>query len=80
MRAHLLVRGERPVVPTGHHLLARMLGDVTYVPRSEYADRAAMFARHMARVRAQAGPAARVCTAPLATPAAAAAALISIKM
>ena len=60
MRAHLLVRGERPAVPTGYHLLARMFGEVTYVPRSEYADRAAMFAHHTDRVRRALGPDAKV--------------------
>ena len=61
MRTHLLVRGERPQLPTGYHLLTRMFGEVTYVPRSEYADRAAMFARHTARVRAALDPDAKVC-------------------
>ncbi len=46
IRAHLLVRGERPAVPTGFHLLARMYGQVTYVKRSEYADRKAMMTKH----------------------------------
>ena len=47
-------------VPVGYHLLARMFGEVTYVPRSEYADRTAMFARHTARVQDLAGPVAKV--------------------
>lgn len=50
MRAHLLTRGERPAVPTGHHLVAQMMGCVTYVTRSEYADREAMFEAHVARI------------------------------
>jgi 1-aminocyclopropane-1-carboxylate deaminase/D-cysteine desulfhydrase-like pyridoxal-dependent ACC family enzyme len=54
VRAHLLVRGERPAVPTGLHLYARMLGRVTYVGRGEYADRKAMFAAHVQRVEAAA--------------------------
>ena len=55
LRAHLLVRGERPAVPTGLHLYARMYGHVTYIPRSEYSDRHAMFEMHTARVRAEGG-------------------------
>ena len=47
-------------VPVGYHLLARMFGEVTYVPRSEYADRAAMFLRYTARVQDLAGPGAKV--------------------
>ena len=47
---HLQVRGERPAVPTGHHLISRMMGDVTYISRSEYADRKAMFETHVARI------------------------------
>jgi hypothetical protein len=33
MRAHLLVRGEAPAVPTGYHLLSKLLGTVTYISR-----------------------------------------------
>ena len=36
----------------GFHLLARMFGDVTYVTRAEYSDRAAMFDTHVARITA----------------------------
>ncbi|KAL4440249.1 hypothetical protein ABPG75_003250 [Micractinium tetrahymenae] len=51
-RAQLLVRGERPAVPTGHHLYARMLAHrVEYISRARYADRAAMFAGHLERLR-----------------------------
>ena len=47
-RAHLLVRGERPAVPTGHHLFARMLAHrVQYVSRPEYADRGAMMSSYV---------------------------------
>ncbi len=60
LRAHLLVRGERPAVPTGLHLYARMLGRVTYVGRREYADREAMFEAHLRRVRADAPGGAKV--------------------
>lgn len=51
MRAHLLVRGERPAVPTGYHLLSRMFGHVTYVTRAEYSNRAAMFQNFVPRVQ-----------------------------
>ena len=51
IKAHLLVRGERPAVPTGFHLLARMFAQVTYVPRSEYADRPAMFQRYADQIK-----------------------------
>lgn len=37
-------------MPAGHHLITRMMGDVTYVSRAEYADRAAMFDAHVARI------------------------------
>lgn len=46
IRAHLLIRGERPAVPAGFHLLARMYGQVKYITRSEYADRDAMLEKH----------------------------------
>ena len=50
MRAHLLVRaggGERPAVPTGNHLYARMLAHkVVYVNHAEYADRSTMFLQY----------------------------------
>lgn len=46
IRAHLLIRGERPAVPTGYHLLASMFGHVTHVTRKEYSEREAMLSRH----------------------------------
>lgn len=46
MRAHLLIRGEKPAVPTGYHLLARMYGHVTHVTRSEYSNRTDMLDKH----------------------------------
>lgn len=43
MRAHLLVRGEKPAIPTGNHLYANMLAhSVVYVKRAEYAHRSKM--------------------------------------
>lgn len=60
IRAHLLVRGERPAVPTGFHLLARMYGQVTYVKRSEYADRKAMMTKHANLISRSAPPSSKV--------------------
>lgn len=60
IRAHLLVRGERPAVPTGFHLLARMYGQVTYVKRSEYADRKAMMTKHANIISGSARPDSKV--------------------
>ena len=60
IRAHLLVRGERPAVPTGFHLLARMYGQVTYVKRSEYADRKAMMTKHANIISGSAPPDSKV--------------------
>ena len=51
IKAHLLVRGERPAVPTGFHLLARMFAQVTYIPRSEYADRPAMLKKYAEHIK-----------------------------
>ena len=42
-------------MPTGIHLYARMFGRVSYIPRSEYSDREAMFLRHAARVQEERG-------------------------
>ena len=44
----------------GYHLLARMFGQVTYVSRSEYANRQAMFDKHIARATDVAGPDSKV--------------------
>lgn len=60
MQAHLLIRGEPPAVPTGFHLLARMYGHVTYVSRTEYADRDAMLRTHAQQLRAHAKDAMQV--------------------
>lgn len=51
-RCHLLVRGERPAVPTGHHLYARLFAHhVEYVSRAQYADREAMIAGYLQRLQ-----------------------------
>jgi 1-aminocyclopropane-1-carboxylate deaminase/D-cysteine desulfhydrase-like pyridoxal-dependent ACC family enzyme len=41
---HLLVRGEKPAVPVGNHLLAKIFSrSLQYVSRNVYANREAMF-------------------------------------
>lgn len=53
VRTHLLLRGERPPVLAGHLLLASMhAATVTYVTRTEYADRAAMLQRRREELQA----------------------------
>lgn len=44
----------------GYHLLTRMFGRVTYISRAEYADRQAMFDKHVERVICAAGTASKV--------------------
>ena len=47
IRCHLLIRGERPDIPTGNHLYARMLAHkVHYISRSDYVDRSAILQKH----------------------------------
>eukprot|EP00899_Mesostigma_viride_P021277 jgi/Mesvir1/29150/Mv25113-RA.1 len=56
MRCHLLLRGERPQVPTGYNLVAGMFAHrVRYVTRSVYADRDAMFAAYVRDLVGQGG-------------------------
>ncbi|KAJ7552136.1 hypothetical protein O6H91_06G043300 [Diphasiastrum complanatum] len=50
MVAHLLLRGERPIVPTGYNLISGMYGHVTYVPRAEYACRNSLLEKHAMRI------------------------------
>jgi D-cysteine desulfhydrase len=65
VRAHLLVRGEPPAVPTGNLLFAQMLAHRThFVPRREFADRVAALAAGVARAAAAAGPGAAVAALP----------------
>jgi D-cysteine desulfhydrase len=53
MRAHLLLRGESPQVPTGNYLLACMLAAVVrHVPRQQYADREALLSDYVAELAA----------------------------
>lgn len=50
MKAHLLLRGERPAIPTGYNLVAGMYGYVYWISRSEYADRHAMLHKYAMQV------------------------------
>ncbi|KAL2332717.1 hypothetical protein Fmac_013930 [Flemingia macrophylla] len=40
--SHLLLRGEQPEILTGYNLMSTMYGNVTYVPRTVYANREEM--------------------------------------
>ncbi|KAL3688405.1 hypothetical protein R1sor_014714 [Riccia sorocarpa] len=55
INAHLLLRGERPAIPTGYNLLCGMYGHVTYIPRSEYANRAGMLTKHALKLAGNLG-------------------------
>lgn len=46
LKSHLLLRGEQPEILTGYNLISMLYGNVTYVPRSLYAKREEMLARH----------------------------------
>ncbi|KAL0421479.1 UNVERIFIED_CONTAM: D-cysteine desulfhydrase 2, mitochondrial [Sesamum latifolium] len=46
LRPHLLLRGEVPETLTGYNLVSTLYGNVVYVPRSLYAERKEMLARH----------------------------------
>ncbi|KAM7468713.1 hypothetical protein LguiB_016275 [Lonicera macranthoides] len=46
LKSHLLLRGEQPEILTGYNLISTLYGNVTYVPRSLYAKRDEMLARH----------------------------------
>ena len=46
IRSHLLLRGEQPEIPTGYNLMSMMFGDISYIPRTQYADREEMLRRH----------------------------------
>ncbi|KAL2641418.1 hypothetical protein R1flu_009005 [Riccia fluitans] len=53
--AHLLLRGEMPAILTGYNLLCGMYGHVSYIPRSEYADRAGMLRKHALKLAGNLG-------------------------
>lgn len=42
----MLLRGEQPQVLTGYNLISKLYGNVTYVPRSLYANREEMLSSH----------------------------------
>ncbi|XP_042048639.1 D-cysteine desulfhydrase 2, mitochondrial-like isoform X2 [Salvia splendens] len=46
LKAHILLRGEEPETLTGYNLVSKLYGDVVYVPRSVYAKREEMLAKH----------------------------------
>ncbi|XP_031263883.1 D-cysteine desulfhydrase 2, mitochondrial [Pistacia vera] len=46
LKCHLLLRGEQPEVLTGYNLISTIYGNVTYVPRSLYAQRTEMLKSH----------------------------------
>ncbi|KAJ6826200.1 putative D-cysteine desulfhydrase 2, mitochondrial [Iris pallida] len=60
IKAHLLLRGEQPEIPTGYNLVSLMYGNVTYVPRSIYAQREQMLHKHAIEVAAGDGCVVRV--------------------
>ncbi|PIA30348.1 hypothetical protein AQUCO_05600052v1, partial [Aquilegia coerulea] len=46
LTSHLLLRGERPDIPTGYNLISTMYGNTVYIPRSVYAKREEMLFKH----------------------------------
>lgn len=46
IKSHLLLRGEQPEILTGYNLMSTIYGNVTYVPRSLYANREKMLKSH----------------------------------
>lgn len=46
LKSHLLLRGEQPEILTGYNLMSTIYGNVTYVPRSLYANRENMLKSH----------------------------------
>ncbi|KAJ8615578.1 hypothetical protein MRB53_034950 [Persea americana] len=55
LSSHLLLRGERPEIPTGYNLISEMYGNVTYIARSLYAKREEMLTTHAALVAGSSG-------------------------
>jgi D-cysteine desulfhydrase len=55
-KTHLLIRGERPQISTGHHLIAsQYASSISYITRSEYSNRTAMVASHKERLQTELG-------------------------
>ncbi|PON74671.1 Tryptophan synthase beta subunit-like PLP-dependent enzyme [Trema orientale] len=46
IKSHLLLRGEQPEIQTGYNLISSLYGNVTYMPRSVYANREKMLRSH----------------------------------
>ncbi|KAG6654888.1 hypothetical protein CIPAW_05G176800 [Carya illinoinensis] len=55
LKSHLLLRGEQPEILTGYNLISTLYGNVTYVPRSLYADRDKMLKSHADLVAGNSG-------------------------
>ncbi|KAL0364250.1 UNVERIFIED_CONTAM: D-cysteine desulfhydrase 2, mitochondrial [Sesamum angustifolium] len=55
LRPHLLLRGEAPETLTGYNLVSALYGNVVYAPRSFYAERKEMLARHAESVAGRDG-------------------------
>uniref|UniRef100_A0A803PH46 D-cysteine desulfhydrase n=1 Tax=Cannabis sativa TaxID=3483 RepID=A0A803PH46_CANSA len=55
IKSHLLLRGEQPEIQTGYNLISSLYGNVTYIPRSVYADRTKMLKRHADYVAGSSG-------------------------
>ncbi|KAJ8615572.1 hypothetical protein MRB53_034944 [Persea americana] len=55
LSSHLLLRGERPEIPTGYNLISEMYGNVTYIARSLYSKREEMLTTHAALVAGSSG-------------------------
>lgn len=55
LKSHLLLRGEQPEILTGYNLISTLYGNVTYVPRSLYANRDKMLKSHADLVAGNSG-------------------------
>uniref|UniRef100_A0A7N0UXW5 D-cysteine desulfhydrase n=1 Tax=Kalanchoe fedtschenkoi TaxID=63787 RepID=A0A7N0UXW5_KALFE len=55
LNSHLLLRGEQPETLTGYNLMSSIYGNVSYVPRSLYANREEMLKKHAAVLAGQYG-------------------------
>lgn len=60
LSSHLLLRGERPEIPTGYNLVSEMYGNVTYIARSLYSKREEMLTTHAALVAGSTGSVVRL--------------------
>ncbi|XP_051122201.1 D-cysteine desulfhydrase 2, mitochondrial isoform X2 [Andrographis paniculata] len=60
LKSHLLLRGEEPKTLTGYNLVSKLYGNVVYVPRSVYAEREEMLARHAELVAGDKGSVVRL--------------------